>query len=168
MVIPRTSPYILPQLVYTARTALHLPPPVDEALARSAIRARQILLDPIPGNTIFPPGISHADAVSRLRRAFKVAHPSSNRSEDMKALLQLRNGGLIVEIDSEETVNSLKDAVTRKRFLHALEFSVTFKDRSFALVVRYIPVNLLIERQGLLRLIEGENHLDDNSLISMR
>ncbi|KAG2739629.1 hypothetical protein P692DRAFT_20644775, partial [Suillus brevipes Sb2] len=36
-------------------------PPVDEALARSAIRARQILLDPIAGNSTLPPEISHHD-----------------------------------------------------------------------------------------------------------
>jgi len=33
---------------------------------------------------------------------------------------------------------------------------------------RTVCTNLLIERPGLLRLVEGKNHLDDNSLASMR
>ncbi|KAG1794887.1 uncharacterized protein HD556DRAFT_1212846, partial [Suillus plorans] len=86
----------------------------------------------------------------------------------IKALLQLRNGGLIIELDSEHTANKLKDPATRKTFLQALNNAVLFKDRTYTLVVQYIPVNLLIERPGLLRLIEKKNHLEDEALISMR
>ncbi|KAG1840200.1 hypothetical protein DFJ58DRAFT_640250, partial [Suillus subalutaceus] len=79
----------------------------------------------------------------------------------------LRNGGLIIELDSEATVNRLKVEATQQRFLQALDSSVIFKDRTYTLVVQYIPVNLLIERTGLLRLVEQKNHLETNSLISM-
>ncbi|KAG1764851.1 hypothetical protein EDD22DRAFT_766551, partial [Suillus occidentalis] len=86
----------------------------------------------------------------------------------IKALLQLRNGGIITELDSEETVTQLRHPTARKAFLQALNFSVTLKDRTYTLVAQYVPVNLLIERPGLLRLIEGKNHLEDDSLASMR
>ncbi|KIK33068.1 hypothetical protein CY34DRAFT_29868, partial [Suillus luteus UH-Slu-Lm8-n1] len=145
-------------------------PPIDEALARSAIRARQILLDPIIGNSIFPSGISHEDTISKIRAALKTSIPPSSNDPhaSIKALLQLRNGGLIIELDSEHTVHKLKDHTTRKTFLHALENSVLFKDRTYTLVVQYIPVNLLIECPGLLRLIEKKNHLENEALVSMR
>ncbi|KAG1736665.1 uncharacterized protein EDB91DRAFT_1005377, partial [Suillus paluster] len=83
------------------------------------------------------------------------------------ALLQLQNRGLIVELDSEEMVIRLKDNHTQKKFLQALNFSVTFKDQTYTLVVQYVPINLLIEQPGLLRLVEGKNLLEVNSLISM-
>ncbi|KAG2739628.1 hypothetical protein P692DRAFT_201652946, partial [Suillus brevipes Sb2] len=86
----------------------------------------------------------------------------------IKALLQLRNGGIIIELDSEETMARLRDNATRKKFLHALNYSVTFKDRTYTLVAQYVPTNLLVERPGLLRLVEGKNHLADNSLATMR
>ncbi|KAG1777028.1 hypothetical protein EV702DRAFT_954489, partial [Suillus placidus] len=86
----------------------------------------------------------------------------------IKALIQLRNGGLIVELDSELTLIRLREINARKRFLQALDNSVIFKDRTYTLVIQYVPVNILIERTGLLRLIEGKNQLADNSLASMR
>ncbi|KAG0692195.1 hypothetical protein DFH29DRAFT_818025, partial [Suillus ampliporus] len=106
--------------------------------------------------------------LNKIRDALKSAYSPSKRTVEIKALLQMHNGGLMAELDSEEMVQGLKDNTIRKRFLQALNFTVTFKDRTFALVVQYVPVNLLIERPGLLRLIEGKNRLDNNSLISMR
>jgi hypothetical protein len=80
----------------------------------------------------------------------------------------MRNGGLIVELDSELTLTRLRELNTRKRFLQALDNSVMFKDRTYTLVLQYVPVNTLIECTGLLRLMEGKNQLTDNSLASMR
>ncbi|KAG2048097.1 hypothetical protein BDR06DRAFT_838348, partial [Suillus hirtellus] len=54
-----------------------------------------------------------------------------------------------------------------KRFLQALNFSVTLKDKTYTLIAQYVSINLLIECPGLLRLVEGKNHLEDNSLVSM-
>ncbi|KAG0691999.1 Alpha/Beta hydrolase protein, partial [Suillus ampliporus] len=46
---------------YSAIAAMHLPPMVDKAIGRAAIRTRKILLDPLPGGNLFPPGTQHAD-----------------------------------------------------------------------------------------------------------
>ncbi|KAG1817163.1 uncharacterized protein BJ212DRAFT_1480392 [Suillus subaureus] len=163
--------------VYTHNTQTAQNPPsytplqiplVDEALARSATHARQILLDPIPGNPMFPPGISHDDAIHKIRLTIKTALTPNDHNENIIALLQLCNGGLIMELDSEETVLRLQDSTTRKKLIQALEFSVTFKDRTYTLVAQFIPINLLIEQPSLLHLVEGKNRLDDNLLASMR
>jgi hypothetical protein len=143
------------------------PSPTDEAVARSAIRARQVLLDLIPGNKTFPPNLSHADTVAKLREALKTTLPPGGTG-DIKALLQLRNGGLMVEMDSEETANRLKNSEDRNKFLKALDHAVTIKDRTYTVIVQYLPIHMQIDRPGLLRLIESKNELEDNSLISMR
>jgi hypothetical protein len=143
-------------------------PPTDIAVARSATRARQILMDPIPGNSIFPPNINHDDVLKIIQAAISTALKPKSNKEYIKALLQLRNGGIITELDSEETVTQLRHPTARKAFLQALNFSVTLKDQTYTLVAQYVPVNLLIERPGLLRLIEGKNHLEDDLLASMR
>lgn len=90
----------------------HQVPPIDEALARSAIRARQILLDPIIGNPVFPPEINHNDALDKIHTAIKAALAPNGRNDNVKALLQLRNGGIIVELDNEETALRLRDNAT--------------------------------------------------------
>ncbi|KAG2746340.1 hypothetical protein P692DRAFT_20782591, partial [Suillus brevipes Sb2] len=56
---PSTHP--APSLSYSAATAAHLPLKVDHAIGRAAIRACQIILDPKPGTSLFPPGTSNKD-----------------------------------------------------------------------------------------------------------
>lgn len=149
-------------------TSAPQPASADAAIARSAIRARQILLDPIPGNLFLPENISHEATSSKINTAITSALAPNNHQGHIKALIQLRNGGLIVELDSELTLTRLQEHNTRKRFLQALDNSVIFKDRTYTLVLQYVPVNVLINRTGLLRLMEGKNQLADNSLASMR
>ncbi|KAG1841780.1 hypothetical protein F4604DRAFT_1690228 [Suillus subluteus] len=62
-------------------------PPIDEALARSAIRARQILLDPIDGNLVFPPSISHDESLDKLRNAIKMALAPNGHDDNVKHIL---------------------------------------------------------------------------------
>ncbi|KIK34353.1 hypothetical protein CY34DRAFT_50906, partial [Suillus luteus UH-Slu-Lm8-n1] len=40
---------------YSSIVASHLSPTIDKALGRAAIRAREILLNPLPGESLFPP-----------------------------------------------------------------------------------------------------------------
>ncbi|OJA20797.1 hypothetical protein AZE42_13677, partial [Rhizopogon vesiculosus] len=54
-----TTPALKPS--YSSITANNLSPSIDRAVARASIRARQILLLPKPGNSIFPPNLPHAD-----------------------------------------------------------------------------------------------------------
>ncbi|KAG1746878.1 hypothetical protein EDB19DRAFT_1826267 [Suillus lakei] len=49
---PATNPTAHP--MYSSITAVHLPPSIDQAVARASIQAKQILLDPTPGQLIFP------------------------------------------------------------------------------------------------------------------
>lgn len=45
----------------------HLPPQVDQALGQAAIQACQILLDPLPGQTLFPPNTSNCNITTNSR-----------------------------------------------------------------------------------------------------
>ncbi|KAG1743987.1 uncharacterized protein EDB91DRAFT_1050846, partial [Suillus paluster] len=80
----------------------------------------------------------------------------------------LCNGGIIPELDSKESVLRLRHKTTWTAFLKVLDFSVTFKDRTYTLIAQYVPVNILIEQPGIFCLVENKNRLKNNSLASMR
>jgi len=52
---------------YSSIAAASLPPTVDKALGRAALRARQVTLNPPLGGHIFPKETSHIDIVKKLR-----------------------------------------------------------------------------------------------------
>ncbi|KAG1844151.1 hypothetical protein F4604DRAFT_1689234 [Suillus subluteus] len=54
---------------YSSIVTSNLSPSIDKAIGRAAIRARQILLDPTLGTTLFPPGTSHGDMVKKAKSA---------------------------------------------------------------------------------------------------
>ncbi|KAG1791261.1 uncharacterized protein HD556DRAFT_1310124 [Suillus plorans] len=93
---------------YSSVTAAHLPPSIDKAVSRAAIRARQILLDPLPGDNLFPPDTPHAAIVLKLKTALANIRDRDTPVGNIKAVLTLHNGGLIVELESESLAEWLR------------------------------------------------------------
>ncbi|KAG2029404.1 hypothetical protein BDR03DRAFT_1018444 [Suillus americanus] len=56
----QTNPTPMPQPTYSSIAASNLPPSFDKAAARASIRAKQILIDPKPGHSLFPPDANNA------------------------------------------------------------------------------------------------------------
>ncbi|KAG2740247.1 hypothetical protein P692DRAFT_20753706, partial [Suillus brevipes Sb2] len=103
----------LTQPSYSSIAAANLPPTVDKAIGRAAIRARQILLDPKPGTNLFPPGTSNKDIATRLKEAIGNIRDDNTPQGYIRAVTPLRNGGIIVELDSEELATWLRDPTGR-------------------------------------------------------
>jgi hypothetical protein len=144
------------------------PGPADQALARAAIRARQILIDPTPGNRIFPINVTHAEVVDTLRNALKLVKPDDIANADIKAVMQLKNGGIIMELNTEESAKWMRTAEARTKLTTALKTPINFRDQTYALIIQYLSTSLHTDRPQFLRLVEEENSLKINSLASIR
>ncbi|KAG1731316.1 uncharacterized protein EDB91DRAFT_1085076 [Suillus paluster] len=70
---PPTSNITPSQPTYSSITAAHLPPTVDRAVGRAAIRTRQVLLDPMHGETLFPPNSTNSEIAKQLEEALTKA-----------------------------------------------------------------------------------------------
>jgi hypothetical protein len=97
---PPTHP--APLLSYSAATAAHLPSKVDHAVGRAAIRACQIILDPKPGTSLFPPGTSNKDIAAHLKEAIGNIRDDDTPPGYIRAVSALRNGGVVAELNTEE------------------------------------------------------------------
>ncbi|KAG2357766.1 hypothetical protein BDR07DRAFT_1490285 [Suillus spraguei] len=90
------------QPLYSAIVVAHLPPSADKAVGRAAIQARQIILDPTPGNTLFPPGSS-----SKLKEALAKARDNTTPPSTIRAVSTLHNGSIIVKLETESLAHWL-------------------------------------------------------------
>lgn len=165
---PHTTNTTAPQPSYSSIAASHLPPMVEQAVGRAAIRARQILLDPQPGKTLFSADTSNSDIAKKLKDALSNIRTDDTPPGDIKAVLSLRNGGIIIELESERLASWMRDPTGRALFEAQFDTEVSFRKRTFALVLEYLPIQLQIEQEEFLRNVENENNLPDHSLATAR
>jgi hypothetical protein len=98
---------------YSTAVASNLAPSIDQALARAAIRAHQIILDPLPGGNMFPPDTTHEEIVKTLKEALGNIKDETTPPGDIKAVTSFRNGGLLVELESGSLATWLRKPFNR-------------------------------------------------------
>ncbi|KAG1809791.1 uncharacterized protein HD556DRAFT_1223821, partial [Suillus plorans] len=87
---------------------------------------------------------------------------------DIKAVTVLRNGAIIIELDSEPLASWLRDPTGRTLFEGQFDATVSFRFRTYALVLEYLPIQLQLGDEQFLHRIEDENQLPTDSLTSIR
>ncbi|KIK34516.1 hypothetical protein CY34DRAFT_97858 [Suillus luteus UH-Slu-Lm8-n1] len=167
---PPQQPSLPPssQPSYSSIVASHLPPSVDKAVGHAAIRAREILLEPQPNSTLFPPNTSNSDIAKKLKTALATIRTDSTPPGDIRSVAPLRNGGLVVELESEHLALWLGGVEGRALLEGHFDSAVSFRNRTFPIVLEYLPIHLQIEQTEFLRKIEEENCLPTDTLSSIR
>lgn len=165
---PPTQQTVPSQPLYSNIAANHLPPTVDQVLGRAAIKARQVLLDPTPGETLFPPNSSNYTIAGKLKEALIKARNDTTPPGSIRAVTTLRNGGIVIELETEALANWFKSPEGKAALENNLEKPVSFRQRYYPLVLEFLPIHLQIEREDFLRSIEQEDHLPPSSIASIR
>ncbi|KAG2743515.1 hypothetical protein P692DRAFT_20703328, partial [Suillus brevipes Sb2] len=80
----------------------------------------------------------------------------------------LKNGGLIVELESESLASWLNGPIGKKALENHLDIDVSFRYRSYPIVLEYLSIQSQIESEGFLRQVEQDNDLPPASLTSIR
>ncbi|KIJ10430.1 hypothetical protein PAXINDRAFT_16583 [Paxillus involutus ATCC 200175] len=105
------------------------PAPVSAALARVAIRKRQILIDSQTAKQpLHTENQSTQEIVDKLMNTINVAKPRDAPIIDIRAIMCLKNRGLILELNSSQAANWLKQGANKRNFLEALETPAELKD----------------------------------------
>ncbi|KAG2031397.1 hypothetical protein BDR03DRAFT_875981, partial [Suillus americanus] len=117
---------------------------------------------------LFPHGTSNKDIASQLKEALGNIRDDDTPSGFIRAITALRNGGVVVELSTEELANWLRSPTGRALIEGQFESTVSFRTRTFALVLEYLPIRLQIEDSGFLWHVESKNSLPDDSLTSIR
>ncbi|KAG1732024.1 uncharacterized protein EDB91DRAFT_1058349 [Suillus paluster] len=101
------------------------------------------------------------DALSNIR-------DESTPPGNIKAVLALQNGGIIVELENEDLATWLRGTAGRALLEGQFDSAVSFCTRTFPIVLEYLPIQLQIESDGFLHKIEHDNQLSKNVLVAIR
>ncbi|KAG2045458.1 hypothetical protein BDR06DRAFT_1059842 [Suillus hirtellus] len=163
---PTATPPAFP--TYSSIAAANLPPSIDQAVARASLRAKQILLDPMPGHSLFPAEATNATIAKSISDILSVISGEGTPTGAVHAVQRLCNGGLIVELDNEQLAGWLKGPTGRMLLESQLDSPACIRDRTYSIVIQFLLITYKIERDDFPRHIEAENHLPPNSIASIR
>ncbi|KAH7903275.1 hypothetical protein BJ138DRAFT_1020899, partial [Hygrophoropsis aurantiaca] len=140
----------------------------DQQLARTEAKTRQILLDPSADSTLFPSSLPHPELVTKLKSALESLTCDLSKPPTIRSVTRIRNGGIIMEMDRAESATWIKSTDVKLEFISALNSEITMKDRTYSILVPFVPLEVHPEQDETLRALEAENSLANGSLVSMR
>jgi len=153
---------------YSDIVSSYLPPTADKAIGRSAIRARQLTIQPTPGDSIFPSNTPHSEIFDRIKDAFERIKDTTTPAGKILTVKILQSGGLTIEFESEPLAKWYQDSPRKDEIRENLQTEVSFHMQSFSLIIEYIPISTRIDQPDFLRTVENDNNLPLHSLTSIR
>jgi hypothetical protein len=136
--------------------------------ARNAIRARQILVDIPKDSNLAPNKISHAQLVIKIKEALKSITEEDSPDLEVRAVSQFNNGGTVIEFQTPEAANYLKNKKNKEKFIQALEPNASIKERTYSVIIQFVPLTFNIDSTEHLRDLETENNWSQNTITLAR
>jgi len=142
----------------------------SQILAREAIKERQILID-FPSSSQLATGkSSHAQLVERVKKALTSLPRNENTPEmETRTIMQFRQGGMVIEFMTKEAADHLRtDANAKEKFLQNLDTNATLKERSYLVVVPFMPLYFKPSENTNLRQMGLENGWNKGTVLTAR
>ncbi|KIJ11279.1 hypothetical protein PAXINDRAFT_15817 [Paxillus involutus ATCC 200175] len=139
-------------------------PMIDAAVARAGVKERQILLDIVDGEPLYRTEQTAASIAKDVQKVLTSIRQDGSPNLNIKAITKLKNGGLILELDSAASAKWLREEENRDCFLNALGTPAEMKNRIHSVIVPFIPISSPVDNTNWLRALELENNLPDNSI----
>ena len=121
----------------------------QDYMAREELRRRKILIDGIEGVWSAAGGLSPKELVEKANIALAAARTETdgNEVEPFKdpvavAAKVLENGGVVLELESEEDADWVRSEGVRQAFEGNFGGSAKVKDQLFQVVASFLPVTL--------------------------
>ncbi|KAI5993019.1 hypothetical protein EDD15DRAFT_2367813 [Pisolithus albus] len=139
-----------------------------KAMAKAETRSRQVLFTPRPNQTLYSkdtdPAAIVADITDQLIRIQGEEDPYVN----VKSAVCLNNGNLLLELNSTEAANWMRDDPARRDLAESLGIDAVVKEQTFPIVIPFFPVTHDVTDPTFLNAIELENDLPNDSIHSIR
>ena len=122
-------------------------PPTPQALAhtldarvraREGIKSRQILIDAPNIGEVLLEGLSNTAIVQRTNEIIQSMPDCSKHT--VNSARQLNNGGILLELDTEEATRWINSAINHLTFLTKLAPEARIKTRAYPIVIQFIPL----------------------------
>lgn len=161
------------QVAASSPTTNHLTPQVSLAQVqirnREGIKKKQVLIDFTQTADLDLDFMDQTTLARKVNDAINVAwaatpDPDLTRPK-IKDVTLMRNGGLLLEFDSEQSANWLKREDISKRVLDNIGSGARIKNRSYQVIVQFVPVTFDPVDDTQLRAVETANGLDPKTIL---
>ena len=169
--IAHNTPYrdVLIQEPQPTNTTLPISPPCpDGTRANAAIKERQILLDIDANHPLLKGDTPCSEINDMIQKALMSLQEIGGPSLKIKALIQLRNGGFIIELPTPEAATWIRDPTRKLALTESLGSDIWVKHRTYNLLISFVPITTRIDDNKTLRNIEQDNDIPCNSIIQMK
>ncbi|KAG2059790.1 hypothetical protein BDR06DRAFT_1003355 [Suillus hirtellus] len=108
--------------------------------ARNTIKARQILVNIPKDSNLTPNKISHAQLVIKIKEALKSLMEEDSPDLEVRAVSQFNNGGTVIEFQTPEATDYLKNKKNKEKFIQVLEPNASIKERTYSVIIQFVPL----------------------------
>ena len=136
---------------------------------REEIKKRQALIDFERTNTL---SLENLDERTLARKAtdsiatvWASAHEPKPNRPVLKTTILMRNGGLLLKLDSSDALDWLHKDEIRERFLANIGSGANIKDRTYQTILSFVPIQFEPENEGHLRNFEDLNGIETNTVL---
>ena len=140
----------------------------DDIRASVAIKERQILLDIGSDHPTLNEDIPRKEVTNLIQKALTDLQEHGGLSLQMKALINLRNRGYIIEMASAEAAAWVRDPVRKLILTESLGGNVHIKDRTYNLLIPFVPVATKVDDKSTLQDIEQTNDIPRDSITQLK
>jgi hypothetical protein len=166
-----------PRPTYSSITKLGSPPtlinantPIQAtpAIARAAVCDRQILIQPTGTDPLFDPTFTPEEIALRLEAAVDALDNPNDITIEVKAVLRLHTGCLLLELNSKEATDWIRTEAIHVQLIEYLNIQGAIKDRQYPILVPFLPIKHDLASKEWIDLIERENKLPQGSITSIK
>ncbi|KAI6112331.1 hypothetical protein EV401DRAFT_2074808 [Pisolithus croceorrhizus] len=140
------SPYhdaLLVQHHKTTTAASPLANPTSDLTgAHAVIKERQILLDPDHDHPSIKSDTKKEDLIRLLKDAMDMLETLESPKLQLKPITCLQNRGIVLEMNSHEAANWIRNATNRPTFINELGGKIKIKDMLYHIVVPFFPISV--------------------------
>ena len=147
----------------------HPTPLAPRLQAREVVKTRQVLLD-IDDNPGHEAGALLGDLITALKERLDEAlcgstDDGAQTSHKTRAVSKLRNGGILMELDSDSVAVWFAQDHVRQKFIQWLPLGINIKHRLFHTVVQFVPLTFRPEKEVDLHEVEEVNGLKTGDIV---
>ena len=140
---------------------VHPPALAPRLQAREGVRARQVLIDIDDCTGPEAAALSASSVADLKRRLDKALHGCGDDGAPVpykaRAVTRLKNGGILMELESDEAVEWFAHSDIRKKFAAGLHPEATIKLRNYHVVVQFVPLSFKPDKDDSLWEVEESN-----------
>ena len=143
--------------------------------AREALKRRRVLIDGVEGTRSAAGGLTPAEIIQKANIALTAARIETEGSGiepeiDPKAIAVkvLENGGVVLELETEEAASWVMDSEVRKVFESNFGGSAKLVDKLFQVVACFLPVTLRDTLADTIPKIEEDNNVAKGTIAKCR